>query len=495
MALCEAQEFPRVTRSHRACMMRLEALRNRSMSEFKLSAMQHERMRTTVRWLVSQWSNQADLTRPQEKDFALLYGKINLPRPPVIWCQSPVQLAVMPFALTTILLIPKKSRAALIDRMKPSIYRDAFRQLNKQLTDETEAVLQKHASDPNAPLGPLIHNELLKYVVEISTIADMRLVQQFPINSKALAHSLFVDGTQTLLERYQRLIRLYIEPHVPNCRFQNFRSFSLWNQLLRTEDVKPMSFEPDLFRHFIDALEEIDFLLKLDPDTEFDIDLVARVSFSTFKNEIVWGLLSHDPLLLHHGINHALDGWNENTPEGQKLKSFTSIRSGALAYMFFGKCVLACEPPQRVSLDSAQRIHRDTGAAIIFADGTRINAWHGLAIPEDLANDPSRLTLQRIEKERNVEVRRVMIERYGFDRFLKDSNACKMSKDSCGTLYLAFVSGLPIAFVKVRNSTPEPDGSIKNYFLEVPPQVRTAREAVAWTFGMSADEYDPVLET
>ena len=46
--------------------------------------------------------------------------------------------------------------------------------------------------------------------------------------------------------------------------------------------------------------------------------------------------------------------------------------------------------------------------------------------------------------------------------------------------------------VEVRNSTPEPDGSRKTYFLRVPPTVRTAREAVAWTFGLGAVEYRPL---
>jgi uncharacterized protein DUF6745 len=49
--------------------------------------------------------------------------------------------------------------------------------------------------------------------------------------------------------------------------------------------------------------------------------------------------------------------------------------------------------------------------------------------------------------------------------------------------------------VEVRNSTPEPDGSHKRYWLRVPPEVHTAREAVAWTFGLSADSYQPVIET
>ena len=40
--------------------------------------------------------------------------------------------------------------------------------------------------------------------------------------------------------------------------------------------------------------------------------------------------------------------------------------------------------------------------------------------------------------------------------------------------------------VEVVNSTPEPDGSRKTYFLRVPPTIGTAREAVAWTFGLGA---------
>jgi hypothetical protein len=49
--------------------------------------------------------------------------------------------------------------------------------------------------------------------------------------------------------------------------------------------------------------------------------------------------------------------------------------------------------------------------------------------------------------------------------------------------------------VHVVNKTPEPDGSYKDYFLCVPPTMRTAREAVAWTFGLDADAYKPLVET
>jgi hypothetical protein len=42
----------------------------------------------------------------------------------------------------------------------------------------------------------------------------------------------------------------------------------------------------------------------------------------------------------------------------------------------------------------------------------------------------------------------------------------------------------------VVNSTPEQDGTYRRYLLRVPPTTRTAREAVAWTFGFdNAREY------
>ena len=45
------------------------------------------------------------------------------------------------------------------------------------------------------------------------------------------------------------------------------------------------------------------------------------------------------------------------------------------------------------------------------------------------------------------------------------------------------------AAVEVVNGTPEPDGTMKHYFLQVPPEIRTPTEAVAWTYGMSAERY------
>jgi len=101
-----------------------------------------------------------------------------------------------------------------------------------------------------------------------------------------------------------------------------------------------------------------------------------------------------------------------------------------------------------------------------------------------------------------------MMERYGLEKFLKVSNAVPISKGKLGVLYnIRFERRMPsgtwwqvesrewMRFVLVKNSTPEPDGSFKNYVLQVPHTITKADEAVAWTFGFhSARKYMDALQ-
>ena len=52
-----------------------------------------------------------------------------------------------------------------------------------------------------------------------------------------------------------------------------------------------------------------------------------------------------------------------------------------------------------------------------------------------------------------------------------------------------------LVMLEVTNSTPELDGSVKKYWLRVPPDVQTARQAVAWTFRMDPEDYSPTVQT
>jgi hypothetical protein len=92
----------------------------------------------------------------------------------------------------------------------------------------------------------------------------------------------------------------------------------------------------------------------------------------------------------------------------------------------------------------------------------------------------------------NQELRRVALEQMGWQRFLDTANAQLRAQDDFGKLWDTGIrlDGERAHLVEVLNATAEPDGTYRRYFLRVPPTVRTARAAVAWTFGFdNADEY------
>ena len=174
---------------------------------------------------------------------------------------------------------------------------------------------------------------------------------------------------------------------------------------------------------------------------------------------------------------------------------------------------LVSERPTVLRVDAQNRPHCETGPFCAWRDGSALYSWHGVRVPRWMIEHPERITVATIDAETNVEVRRVMIQRLGADRYLIEAGATLVQSDRYGELYRREVPGDdPILMVKVMNSTPEVDGTRKPYWLRVHPECRplpvpankmqlgepqalTAHNAVASTFGRRGEEYAPEVET
>ena len=158
-------------------------------------------------------------------------------------------------------------------------------------------------------------------------------------------------------------------------------------------------------------------------------------------------------------------------------------------------CIVS-DRPIVLKVDGQNRPHCEDGPFCAWRDGTALWAWHGVRVPAWVITNPERVTVAHIHKEQNAEIRRVLLERYGYERFVLDSGAKAVHSDDFGTLYRTeFPDDEPLVCVSVLNSTPEPDGSTKRYARRVPPDTATAHAAVAWSFGLKPSEYRPVIES
>lgn len=158
-------------------------------------------------------------------------------------------------------------------------------------------------------------------------------------------------------------------------------------------------------------------------------------------------------------------------------------------------------PTRRVTLllpvprlyENDEGFHRETGPAIEWPDGTGWYYRNGVHIPGWICEQPDLITAEKILEEGNTEIRRVMLDQFGREKFLAEANAYRCDESAWGILW---------RYMNPRNHG-ENEQMVEvvcpttghRYFLEVPFEVRTAHEAVAWTFERTPETYRPEVQT
>lgn len=98
---------------------------------------------------------------------------------------------------------------------------------------------------------------------------------------------------------------------------------------------------------------------------------------------------------------------------------------------------------------------------------------------------------QEVTKISNATLRREALHFYGIEKFFKQMNTKKIHQDGRNELLTLHwhETERPITMVKVIDSTTK-----DVYLIRVPPDMKTVRQAVAWTFYMKEKEYYPAKE-
>ncbi|HTB83804.1 MAG TPA: hypothetical protein VK742_09140 [Candidatus Sulfotelmatobacter sp.] len=122
--------------------------------------------------------------------------------------------------------------------------------------------------------------------------------------------------------------------------------------------------------------------------------------------------------------------------------------------------------------------------------------WRSVRVDERIAFSPTQLTAKEVLAEKNAEVRRVMIERMGYLRFSQEARAKLLDQDRDG--------GGTRQLLSIDLEKDEPlvglscfcPSTGRQYFLRVPPKMKTCHQAAAWMAGFDDPSlYRPQIET
>lgn len=159
-------------------------------------------------------------------------------------------------------------------------------------------------------------------------------------------------------------------------------------------------------------------------------------------------------------------------------------------------------PSPDITRDSSGVLHSDPGPAVSW-DGYGIYFLHGVRLTQQQMEGD--LTFQDFLKIRNSEVRRVLVERKGWDWLAshltpRDSSADPGNPGRIITLYdlpgaLARTGrwGSDRRLVIMTNASPSRDGSERTYGEFVPATVTTALEAQAWGWNVPVRVYKSMM--
>ena len=185
-------------------------------------------------------------------------------------------------------------------------------------------------------------------------------------------------------------------------------------------------------------------------------------------------------------------------PNKPALHAEMLIASNAGPWWPFQDTVVICDRPESIHLDDQQQLHADKGPAVAYRDGWGIHAWHGTQVPADLIEGPE-WPSDKILAERNTEIRRVAIERLGWDRFIDQAAMVPVGLpvpdpgnpgqelalyDVPSRVYRAHVRVL-----LCTNGSTERDGTRRRFGLTVPGHFADPVAAAAWSFGWTREQY------
>jgi len=157
--------------------------------------------------------------------------------------------------------------------------------------------------------------------------------------------------------------------------------------------------------------------------------------------------------------------------------------------MTFDDLVIIVDRPAEVSLDDRGRLHCENGPAFLGRGGMAVFALEGVRVPQKVVMEPEKLTTDEIDQEKNSEVARLMIQRYGVGKYLQETGAKLIDMDALSTSIQGSAPRALYEDKKKQKWLIGTDGSTTRvYNMAVPSEAKTCAEAHRMISGLDKED-------
>jgi len=162
-----------------------------------------------------------------------------------------------------------------------------------------------------------------------------------------------------------------------------------------------------------------------------------------------------------------------------------ACKTGIMGVIPLGKSAIVILNPRRMEFNAAEEIHCADGSAVEFFDGTSYCLWKGIPVPDRWILEKDRLGLDDLISQKNIELRRILVEIAGYEKMLAKAKLVNSSKKGNELFVIPKVmNGKDLHLL--RYSCPS-TGRV--YVKPVPDEFTGADEAQAWSFGWTLEQY------
>jgi len=157
-------------------------------------------------------------------------------------------------------------------------------------------------------------------------------------------------------------------------------------------------------------------------------------------------------------------------------------------------CVV-CNRPKEIHFDENNELHNEDGPSVTFRRGNENNVYsfRGVFVTEKIIMHPEELTIEDFQKEENAEVKRIIIERMGTDKYLEATGSKLVDAD---TTFTDEIGGASVPRALMEDSegrkflVASDGGTGRVYYMQVPNECTTCGEASDSLAGDHLNESD-----